>query len=262
LSNEERGVVTGRIWLAGRKEPLMLRLHGDCLRDLAGCTVRFTNPRPEPDAALSVLAPEQNGVTGELTASRKTRQPAVSDQEMLELLEKAQPIPCRLANGLYLEWYSEANGRVVLETTDYTVTVSMPVWSMTAQENADQLAVSQHHFQQFLQAITGDDPRRTRRTTRTTRRTAVTRPASTPNCAKAPSPAWIRTTCHRSRTPMSTRTALNSSMASRSTNSNGSRNCATPTAAPRRIRKPLKIPGSSGTGKNDRGRARLGGRAR
>ena len=151
-------MVTGRIWLAGRKEPLRLRLRGDCLRDLAGCAVRFTNARPEADPALAVLAPEQNGVTGELTASRKIRQPAVSDQEMLELLEKGQPIPCRIANGLYLEWYSEENGRVVLETTDFNVTVTTPAWSMTAEENAEQLAASQHHFQQFLHAITGDDP--------------------------------------------------------------------------------------------------------
>jgi len=158
LSNEERGVVTGRIWLAGRKEPLQLRLRGDCLRDLAGCTVRFTNPRPAPDPALAVLSLEQNGVAGELTASRKVRQPAVSDQEVLDLLEKDQPIPCRIANALYLEWYSEENGRVVIEATDYTVGVSVPAWTMTAEENAEQLADSQHHFQRFIHAITGDDP--------------------------------------------------------------------------------------------------------
>jgi hypothetical protein len=136
----------------------LLRLHGDCLRDLAGCTVRFTNPRPSPDPALAVLAPEQNGVAGELTASRKVRQPSVSDQEVLELLEKEQPVPCRIANGLYLEWYSEENGRVVIESTDYMVGVSVPAWSMTAEENAEQLSASQQHFQRFLHAITGDEP--------------------------------------------------------------------------------------------------------
>lgn len=156
LSNEERGVVTGRIWLAGRKEPLVLRLRGDCLRDLAGCRVRFTNPRPSPDPSLAVLVPEQNGVAGELTASRKVRQPSVSDQEVLELLEKDQPVPCRIANCLYLEWYSEENGRVVIESADYTVGVSVPAWTMTAEENAEQLDVSQKHFQRFIHAITGD----------------------------------------------------------------------------------------------------------
>lgn len=158
LSNEERGVVTGRIWLTGRKEPLLLRLRGDCLRDLAGCTVHFTNPSPAADPALAVLAPEQNGVAGELTASRKVRQPSVSEQEVLELLEKEQPIPCRIANCLYLEWYSEENGRVVIETTDYAVSVSVPAWTMTPDEEAEQLMASQQHFQRFLHAITGDDP--------------------------------------------------------------------------------------------------------
>jgi len=158
LSNEERGVVTGRIWLAGRKEPLRLRLRGDCLRDLAGCTVRFTNPRPAADPSMAALSPEQNGVTGEMTASRKVRQPDVSDQEVLDLIDKGQPIPCRMANGLYLEWYSEENGRVVLESTDYTVGVGVPGWTMTAEENAEQLEASHRHFQRFLQAITGDYP--------------------------------------------------------------------------------------------------------
>jgi hypothetical protein len=157
LCNEQRGAVTGRIWLAGRKEPVLLNLRGDCLRDLAGGTVRFTNPRPAPDPALAVLAPEQNGVAGELTGSRKVRQPTVSDLEVLELMEKDQPIPCRIANCLYLEWYSEENGRVVIESTDYTVGVTVPVWTMTAEENAEQLAASQQHFHRFIHAITGDD---------------------------------------------------------------------------------------------------------
>lgn len=158
LSNEVRGVVTGRIWLAGRKEPLQLSLRGDCLRDLAGCTVRFTNPRPTPDPTLAALAPEQIGFAGELTASRKVRQPTVSDQELLDLLDKGEPIPCRVANCLYLEWYSEENGRVVIETTEFTVGVSVPAWTMTAEENDQQLASSQRQFQRFINAITGDEP--------------------------------------------------------------------------------------------------------
>ncbi len=158
LCNEERGVVTGRIWLAGRKDPLRLRLRGDCLRDLAGCTVRFTNPRPAPDPTLDVLVQEQNGVTGEITASRKVRQPVVSEQDLLDLVEKEQPIPYRVANCLYLEWYSEENGRVVIETADFKVGVSTPAWTMSAEENDQQLAASEAHFHRFLNAITGDLP--------------------------------------------------------------------------------------------------------
>lgn len=157
LCNEERGIVTGRIWLAGRKEPVQLRLRGDCLRDLAGCTVRFSSAHAEPDPGLSVLAPEQIGVSGEMTASRKVRMPDVSETELIDLLEKGQPVPCRVANCLYLEWYSEENGRVVLESTRFSVSVGMPAWFMTEAENAGQLDASQQHFQRFLLAITGDD---------------------------------------------------------------------------------------------------------
>ena len=151
-------MVRGIIWLAGRQAPLKLTLVGDCLRDLAGCTLRFANPQAQSDPALAALAADQTGVTGELTASRKVREPAVPHEEMLELLENGEPVPVRLANGLYLEWYSGANGRVVLEATDYTVTLGLPAWHMTAEEHAEQLATSQYHFQRFLDEITGDEP--------------------------------------------------------------------------------------------------------
>ena len=156
LCNEDRGVVTGRIWLAGRKEPLRLNLHGNCLRDLAGSTVRFINPRPAADPSLSVLAPEQQGMAGELTASRKVRQPVVSDMEVMELIDKELPVPCRIANCLYLEWYSAENGRVVIESADWTVGVTLPTWHMTADEEAEQMAASQQHFQRFIHTITGE----------------------------------------------------------------------------------------------------------
>jgi len=156
LSNEERGVVTGRIWLAGRKEPLVLSLRGDCLRDLAGSTVRFTNPRPAADASLAVLALEQRGVAGELTGSRKVKQPMISELEVLELMEKERSIPCRMANCLYLEWYSEENGRVVIDTADYTVGVTVPVWTMTEAEEEVQLGASQREFHRFINTITGE----------------------------------------------------------------------------------------------------------
>ncbi len=157
LSNEERGQVTGRVWLAGRAEPLTLRLSGNCLRDLAGCRLVFRNPKPEPEGHLDSLRAEQHGACGEITASRKVRVPAVSEDEMFELMEKDQPVPCRIANCLYLEWYSRANGRVLIESVDFELEVSTPVWSMTENEEEVQLHNSQAHFHEFIDAITGDD---------------------------------------------------------------------------------------------------------
>jgi hypothetical protein len=36
IDNRERGRVTGKIWFAGRAEPVELQLTGNCWRDLAG----------------------------------------------------------------------------------------------------------------------------------------------------------------------------------------------------------------------------------
>ena len=48
LDNTVRGRVTGRIWLAGIAEPLVLELRGDCAPDVAGCVLTFESPAPVP----------------------------------------------------------------------------------------------------------------------------------------------------------------------------------------------------------------------
>jgi hypothetical protein len=157
LSNETRGLVTGKIWLLGRPEPLELHLRGNCLRDIAGCSLKFTNPQPERDVLCDLVFAEQNGAVGDLTASRKTRIPTVSDEQLVRLMETKQPIPTRLANCLYLEWFSEANGRVVIEATDFNLEISAPEWIMTAEEESRQSVESQQTFHRYLDAITGMD---------------------------------------------------------------------------------------------------------
>src|SRR5713226_868271 len=74
IDNRRRGHVDGKIWLVGRDEPVTLDLSGNCSRDLAGCVVRFKNPRAKsaPEEHFD-LAPKQTGVSGEITASRKIR---------------------------------------------------------------------------------------------------------------------------------------------------------------------------------------------
>jgi hypothetical protein len=54
-----------------------------------------------------------------------------------------------MANSLYLEWFSEANGRVVIESADYELSISTPEWRMTPEENeqrAKQAAASMDDF--------------------------------------------------------------------------------------------------------------------
>lgn len=156
ISNEIRGLVTGRIWLHGRDAPLVLRLTGNCLRDLAGCMVTFRNPQPGPEDIAEALSDDQDGVVGDMTASRRARIPTVNEAELQQLLRKKKAIPTITANTLYLEWFSEQNGRVVVETTNCRVTVSEPAWEMTAEEERAQEAESQQNFYAFLDTITGE----------------------------------------------------------------------------------------------------------
>ncbi len=113
-----RGRVSGRIWLAGRGEPLALELAGNPWRDLAGRVLRFTNPQPK-EGGIEGLASEQHGSVGDITASRRVRVPGCPPGEMKRLRGAGEPCPWRWANALYLEWFGTRNGRVVIESSDY-----------------------------------------------------------------------------------------------------------------------------------------------
>lgn len=155
ITNETLGHVRGRIWLLGQPDPIELNLHGNCLRDLAGCRLHFENPVPRHDPAVTIVAKNQIGVVGDMTASRKSRIPTVSDEEIMDYVEARLPIPTRVANTLYLEWFSELNGRMVIESTDFKLEVTVPQWSMTAEEDVLQTRESQANFHAYLDSITG-----------------------------------------------------------------------------------------------------------
>lgn len=153
IDNRRRGLVTGRLWLAGQADPVVLELKGDCRRDLAGCLLTFDNPRPVPSPAAN-LAVVQEGVAGDMTASRKVRVPAVPIETALEMAWRAEPVPERYANCLYLEWYSAANGRVVIESVDVQVSVSEPEWALTGEEDEVLGLANSRTFVQLMERLT------------------------------------------------------------------------------------------------------------
>lgn len=141
IDNTVEGRTTGRIWLAGRDEPLILSLEGDCWRDLAGTRLRFENPKAVPSADADALDIDQSGIVGDMTASRKNKVPLLSDEELAELYASRRPIPYEWRNTLYLEWFSEINGRVVIESASYSLEISDHEWEMDEDaENAQKLA--------------------------------------------------------------------------------------------------------------------------
>lgn len=139
IDNRDRGRVTGRIWLHGRDEPLRLDLQGNALRDIAGSRLCFECPRARPMTDPHPPASEQVGVVGDITASRKVKTWALPFEEAWERKKAGGDVPTQIANCLYLEWFSERNGRVVVETVDFRITeLTEPEWRMTEEEERRQ----------------------------------------------------------------------------------------------------------------------------
>ena len=153
IDNTVEGETTGRIWLVGRDEPLILSLNGDCWRDLAGTRLQFENPDPKPMQGLGSLDVDQAGIVGDMTASRKSRVPTVSEEELNELYQERLEIPFEWRNTLYLEWFSEINGRVVIETAGYQLAISPHEWEMDADAEEAQKLANLHAMRDFMAQV-------------------------------------------------------------------------------------------------------------
>ena len=137
IDNRMKGVVRGKLWLEGMAEPVKLQLRGHAQRDLAGCLLKFKNSQPPvPMRKDAKFAPEQRGRIGDLTASRKVRVFDVPSEEAFAMIERGEKPPEHLANCLCLEWFSETNGRVVIESTDYELEISAPAWRLSPEDEA------------------------------------------------------------------------------------------------------------------------------
>lgn len=156
IDNRSFGRVYGKVWLTGRGDPLALELTGNCHKDLAGCRVTFTNPAPKSDRNLA-LAADQSGAVGDMTAARKVR--VIENFDYLAM-KKGKKFPEHMANCLYLEWFSHANGRVVIESTEYEITVSEPVWRLSPDEEIRQHEANANAMRAFMDRAAGAlDPR-------------------------------------------------------------------------------------------------------
>lgn len=127
IDNRVKGHVRGRLWLHGLAQPVTLELEGNACPDLAGCLLQFKNPtKTFPLRKKPQFDPVQRGRIGNLSASRKVRVSKPSGRAKSALKKRGKQPPERMANALCLEWFSDANGRVVIESTDYELTISPP----------------------------------------------------------------------------------------------------------------------------------------
>ncbi|PYK98358.1 MAG: hypothetical protein DME19_12860 [Verrucomicrobia bacterium] len=154
IDNREKGVIRGRVWLDGVAEPVALELKGNACPDLAGCVLKFDNPgatvRLPKDAHFHPL---QRGTAGDMTASRKVRVFDLPFEEAYAMIKRGGKPPEHMANSLYLEWFSEFNGRVVIESADYRVEISAPAWRLTPEEDAQRARDAAAGFSGFMRKL-------------------------------------------------------------------------------------------------------------
>jgi hypothetical protein len=108
LDNTQPGKVTGWMQFAGMKTKVTLYLEGDFHRDIRGAKIHFkgdaNESRDDVKARkyLQDFAPHQTGKAGDITAGLP---------------------PHDYGQSPYAEWYSEENGRVVIELEPHQVEV-------------------------------------------------------------------------------------------------------------------------------------------
>ncbi len=147
IHNHTPDQVAGLIWLKGLNQPVKLKLKGNCYRDLAGAKLVFENPKPiEGDySGFDIL---QEGAVGDITASKKVKIP-IDPDDAIGIFSKGNVLYV-IGNCLYLEWFSDRNGRVLIETTDYKWTISLPQWSLSENEEIEQRLKNQQAMFAFM----------------------------------------------------------------------------------------------------------------
>lgn len=153
VDNRERGRVVGRLWLVDRADPLQIDLKGDCWRDLAGRLLEFVNPDPGSKGRDGLVS-AQKGVVGDMTASRKVKVPDIPMEEIGEYYAAKKPFPWHWSNSLYLEWVDQNNGRVVVESANYTLNiVGEATWEMTEEEETIQRSENEQELARFMDTL-------------------------------------------------------------------------------------------------------------
>jgi hypothetical protein len=155
LDNRHPGRTTGILHLAGHKEPLTLDLIGNPWRDLAGHRAVFTNPSPGParEAAFKLVR-QQTGRVGDITSSRKVKVLDCPLEEIPALHRENRPIPHHWANSLYLEWFGDTNGRIVVEATGFEISIDPePAWTITPEDETTQRTANQSAMLDFANSL-------------------------------------------------------------------------------------------------------------
>ena len=124
LDNTEPGWTIGWLELEGCPERLRLKLAGNCHPDLAGWKFRIKRVTPAPPKDFDgeepppyeEINPDQSGHVGDITADQMIKDYEMPTEELVQRLHAGEEPEFTWRKCLYLEWFSNHNGRVVIQS--------------------------------------------------------------------------------------------------------------------------------------------------
>lgn len=154
LDNTTKGWVTGWILIQNQQQPLKLslKLVGNCHPDLAGWKFKVVRTEPIPSWAQPLshadnISPNQVGHAGDITADQELKHFNCSEEEFVHRAYLGEQTPTEWRKALYLEWFSHANGRIVIQSTSLAVErqgerafeLTDEQWNEQRQQNAEEM---------------------------------------------------------------------------------------------------------------------------
>ena len=142
IDNTENGLIDLSLWFVDDKEPLHLRLSGNCLRDIAGCRIEFSNPlsasvKEVPELINSLRYTPHHYTAGDITFSRR-----VPDADNR----------AAISNYLYIEFFVDDEKRVLLEFTAIPFDISLPQWTQSWEEDNLQQLLNMEALRTHIQS--------------------------------------------------------------------------------------------------------------
>jgi hypothetical protein len=166
LDNTQQGWTIGWLQLDGFSDRLRLKLVGNCHPDLAGWKFRIhrieaelpsdesrSNHDASPD--YSAFSLDQSGHVGDITADQMIKHHDIPNDELVRRLVAGEKPPFTWRKCLYLEWFSIANGRVVIQSTRLQVErLGERAFELTEDEWKEQARQNSGELNQFMIQLT------------------------------------------------------------------------------------------------------------
>lgn len=133
IDNTLEGLIDLRLWCVDGKEPFHCRMRGNCLQDIAGCRVEFENHN------ATTSTPQERELSV-LQALRDSSGDAIAGDITLSLRSPGHNNRRELNNSLAIEFFLGCNVRILIVSSAFTFTLSLPQWHMSwEQDNAQRL---------------------------------------------------------------------------------------------------------------------------